>query len=58
MSETIIVAVVVAVGGVLAAMVQLFRRENSADHALVSQALNRIETKVDSHIGDHARGDL
>ena len=58
MSEAVIVAVVVAVGGVLAAMVQLFRRENNADHALVSQALNRIETKVDSHIGDHARGDL
>jgi hypothetical protein len=58
MSEAIIVAVVVAVGGVLAAMVQLFRRENNADHALVSQALNRIETKVDTHIGDHARGDL
>ena len=40
-----------------------FRRENHADHAIVvdrldslNSGLNRVETKVDSHITDHARG--
>ena len=58
MSELIIVAFISAFGAVLASLVQRGRKENSADHALVSQSLTRIETKIDGHIDGHARGDL
>jgi hypothetical protein len=56
--EAVIVAVVAAVGGVLAAMVQGMRKENRDDHAIVGQALNRIEVKLDNHIDDHLKGDI
>jgi hypothetical protein len=56
--EAVIVAVIAAVGGVLAAMVQGMRKENRDDHAIVGQALNRIEVKLDNHIDDHLKGDV
>ena len=56
--EAFIVAVVAAVGGVLAALVQGLRKENRDDHAMVGQALNRIEVKLDNHIDDHLKGDI
>jgi hypothetical protein len=56
--EAVIVAVVAAVGGVLAALVQGMRKENRDDHAIVGQALNRIEVKLDNHIDDHLKGDI
>jgi hypothetical protein len=56
--EAITVAVITAVGGVLAALVQALRKENREDHATVAGALNRIENKVDTHIRDHATGDV
>jgi hypothetical protein len=56
--EAVIVAVVAAVGGVLAALVQGLRKENRDDHAMVGQALNRIEVKLDNHIDDHLKGDI
>jgi hypothetical protein len=46
------------VGTVLAALVQGMRKENRDDHALVSDSLNRIETKLDNHIDDHLKGDI
>lgn len=58
MSEAIIVATIAAVGGILAALVQQMRKENSTDHAVVSDSLNRIETKLDNHITDHLKGDI
>jgi hypothetical protein len=58
MSETIIVAVIAAVGVVLAALIQSGRKENKSDHNLVVESMARIENKIDGHIGDHARGDL
>lgn len=58
MSEAIIVAVIAAVGGVLAALVQQMRKENSSDHAVVADSLNRIENKLDGHINDHLKGDI
>lgn len=58
MSEAIIVATIAAVGGVLAALVQGLRKENRSDHAIVGQALNRIETKLDNHIDDHFKGTI
>lgn len=54
----IIVAVVGAVGTVLAALVQAMRKENRNDHAIVADSLNRIEVKIDGHINDHAKGNV
>jgi len=58
MSEAIIVAVIAAFGAVLAALVQVLRKENRDDHAVVANSLNRIETKLDDHIDDHLKGSL
>lgn len=58
MNETIVVAVIAAVGGILAALVQSMRKENRDDHAVVATSLNRIETKLDNHIDDHLKGDI
>jgi Na+-translocating ferredoxin:NAD+ oxidoreductase RnfG subunit len=56
--EAVIVAVIAAVGGILAALVQSMRKENRDDHAVVSDSLNRIETKLDNHIDDHLKGEV
>jgi hypothetical protein len=56
--EAIIVATIAAVGAVLAALVQGMRKENRDDHAIVTDSLNRIETKLDNHIDDHLKGVL
>jgi len=58
MNEAIIVAVIAAFGGVLAALVQGLRKENRTDHAVVAESLNRIENKLDNHIDDHLKGDV
>jgi uncharacterized membrane-anchored protein YhcB (DUF1043 family) len=58
MNEGIIVACISVIGVVLGALIQTFRKENHADHAQVMHAVQRIETKIDGHISDHARGDL
>ena len=51
-------ACIASVGGVLAALIQSLRRENANDHDAVQRGLTRIESKVDTHINDHARGDM
>jgi len=56
--EAVIVAVIAAVGGILAALVQSMRKENRDDHAIVADSLNRIETKLDNHIDDHLKGEV
>jgi len=56
--EAVIVAVIAAVGGILAALVQSMRKENRDDHALVADSLNRIENKLDGHIDDHLKGNV
>lgn len=58
MLEGILVAVIGTVGVVLAALIQTMRKENSQDHAVVADSLNRIETKIDGHISDHAKGEF
>lgn len=58
MSEIVLVAVIGAVGTVLAALVQAMRKENRDDHAVVADSLNRIETKLDNHIDDHLKGEI
>lgn len=56
--EAITVALIAAVGGIIAALIQSLRKENRDDHAIVADALVRIENKVDTHIRDHATGDV
>ena len=58
MSEAIIVACIAAVGGILAAIMQGFKKENRDDHAYVVNSLERIETKIDTHVRDHATDQL
>ena len=58
MNEAVVVAVIAAVGGILAALVQSMRKENRDDHAVVADSLNRIETKLDNHIDDHLKGEV
>lgn len=63
--QAVAVALITTMGGVLVAMIQTLRRENKRDHNTVSNKLDdlvdghrRIETKIDTHINDHARGDV
>ena len=56
--EAVTVAVIAAVGTILAALVQSMRKENRDDHAIVADSLDRIETKLDKHIDDHLKGNL
>lgn len=56
--EAVLVAVITAVGAVLAAMITSMRKENHEDHAVVTRSLDRIESKIDEHIGDHAKGEF
>lgn len=58
MNEAISVAMIGVVGVVLSALINRGRKENIQDHATVVRGLERIENKIDSHITDHARGDL
>lgn len=72
MVEGIAVAVIGAIGAVLAALIQSLRRENRRDHGVVQEKLDQlsaghteikslVETVRDNHmrhIEDHAKGDL
>jgi hypothetical protein len=60
--EGIIIALVTAVGGVIVASIHSFRKENHKDHARVweavekvSNTVERVEGKVDSHIEWHVQ---
>ena len=43
---------------VLVALIGWAARANRKDHGKTSDTLNRIEGKIDTHINDHARGDV
>ena len=58
MSEAIVVACIATVGGILAAILQGFKKENRDDHAYVVNSLERIEGKIDNHVRDHATDQL
>ena len=56
-------AVIASVGGIIVAIIDKFRKENRRDHGAVMDALDRVsntvervEGKVDSHINWHATG--
>ncbi len=54
----VVVALIGAVSVILVALVEKGRRENKSDHNLVVESLSRIETKIDGHINDHAKGEF
>ena len=58
METAVVVALITAVGGVLVALVTKGRQENKLDHGLVMRGIERIESKVDGHINDHAKSGM
>ena len=56
--HAIAVACIGVVGTVLVALIEKSRRHNERDHAIVAAGIDRIETKLDNHIGDHVRASL
>lgn len=54
----VVVALIGGLSLLLVALVEKGRRENKNDHNLVVTSLGRIETKIDTHINDHARGEF
>jgi GTP-binding protein EngB required for normal cell division len=59
--EAVTVALIAAVGGILAALVQKGREENKKDHGVVASLLKTlhnevsvVENKLDKHIESHA----
>ena len=59
----VVVATITTVGGVIVALIQLLKKENREDHALVIDAIRsvyksvgRVEDKVDKHLVWHAEG--
>lgn len=65
MSDQILVAIITGGFGVVAAMLEFARRQNVKDHGVVSTKLDtlneghrRLETKLDNHINDHAKGEF
>ena len=72
MSDAILVAIITGCFGILVALVQKGRRENSRDHGIVAAKLEQLqygiedvdadiqilEAKFDGHINDHALGNF
>ncbi len=58
MSPEVAVALVSGAFAILVALIEKSRRDNNRDHGDTSRKLDRIEDKIDGHIGDHARRDL
>jgi hypothetical protein len=65
MSDQVAVAIITGGFGVLAAMLEFARRQNVKDHGVVSTKLDtlkdghaRLESKLDNHINDHAKGEF
>lgn len=70
MNDAILVAIITGCFGILVALVQKGRRENSRDHGIVAAKLEQLqygiedvdadiqvlEAKFDGHINDHAVG--
>jgi hypothetical protein len=62
-NSSIVVAVITTVGGIIAALIMSLKRENRADHALVTEQIRsvhktviRLGDKLDKHIDWHLEG--
>jgi hypothetical protein len=56
-------ALLTAIGGIITTLLVVLRGENKEDHAMVVSSLDRlndgmerVESKIDGHVTDHARG--
>ena len=56
-------ALLTAIGGIITTLLVVLRGENKEDHAMVvsslerlSDGMERVESKIDGHVTDHARG--
>lgn len=56
--EAIIVALIGLVGVVLAALIQHNRKEDKNEHGMLMNTVLRVESKIDGHIEDHAKGEF
>lgn len=59
----VLAAVVVTVGGIIVALIERGRRQNSREHAdtvhridRVLHGLGRLDAKIDRHLSDHEDG--
>ena len=59
----VIAALLTAIGGIITTLLVVLRGENKEDHAMVVSSLERlndgmerVESKIDGHVTDHARG--
>ena len=64
-SELVQAAVIAGGFSVVVALIQKHAKDNRVDHGVVATKLDhlaeghtRIESKIDNHIGDHAKGDM
>lgn len=65
MSDAVLVAIITGGFGLVGSMIALLAKANKREHGENSSKLDqllrghdRIESKIDGHIGDHARGDV
>ncbi len=56
MSDLIAAALVTGGFSVMVALIERMRRENARDHGANANKLDRIESKIDNHVTDHAKG--
>ena len=56
MNDLVAAALITGGFSVIVAMIERMRRENARDHAGNSGKLDRIESKIDNHVTDHAKG--
>lgn len=65
MSDAVLVAIITGGFGLIGSMIALLAKANRREHGenghkldLLLKGHERIESKVDTHINDHARGDV
>ena len=59
----VVAALLTAIGGIITTLLIVLRGENKEDHAMVvgslerlNDGMERVESKIDGHVTDHARG--
>lgn len=72
MSDAVLTTLIAGGFSVLVAMIEMMRRQNNRDHGAnaakldavqesqkrTHRAVERVENKIDTHINDHARGNV
>lgn len=65
MNDAALAALITGGFAVIVALIEMLRRDNKRDHGYNSAKLDhlvdgqhRVESKIDTHIVDHARGDV